>query len=366
MKKSSTKTANNITKSNGILESKKPKKSKRTPNVTLGNDLILKIFMQLDHPDLIRMSILSKYWRKCIIDLELTSLRIAYCYTITNDHLKTVLTRYSKIQKLSLINCPQLSNKCGKHINELKELTDLEIIQCDVTSGLSKTLMPSFMEKLERVQFSYVPVHEKLFSSYQPLQHLKELDLSNNTTITDKIIKVLELNMPNIETLNLSSSSISEPVIEGLVNIRSLKRLSLSFLTRISGKAYASLAKLDPTTNKPLLNKLKRLNISGTSITNDSLKQISKTMTHLKELNLGWCPEITDKGTLYFPMLKRLEILTLEYTLIDMGTFNAFEKMKSLKHISLLGCAHVKKSARAEYAEKHPYFRIINQFNEYL
>lgn len=350
-------------------QKKKGNKQKDTKLVTLQNETIEKIFLYLDHYSLLQMMLLSKYWYNKIKSLDLKVLSLHYCYNLSNKCLRNALSIFPNINELSLHGCPELDNKIYKGIKQLKNLSFLKITNCkNIDNKLFQGLLAQNVQNLVSLKLSSGSFGEKLFDGYTMLENLKKLDLSYNSGVTDKLIKILQTKTPNIEVLKINGcKNISSSGISQLYNLKSLKKLSLGYMdkSKVEPNSFKALTILNEEKLPHLIN-LEYLNVAGTNISNSSTNSICRSLTNLKQLHLGWCPNLNGEGLANLHKLKNLETLTLEFTLIDPSTLKYIDRMKNIKYVSLMGCAIIKRDRRIEYAKERPYLRMINSYADYL
>ena len=147
----------------------------------------------------------------------------------------------------------------------------------------------------------------------QQLTSLTSLNISLCKQITDNTLSTISANLLSLTSLNISGCSNVTgngilSIASNLTNLKILKMRSLRHLTDeciqyITGTSYLSV---------PGLLKLEVLDLQDCQrIKDDSLANISATLTHLKCLNLNFCNEITDHGLLHLSTMSSLRELSL-------------------------------------------------------
>ena len=159
--------------------------------------------------------------------------------------------------------------------------------------------------KLTDSSFSYL-LNRKLSS-------LTSLNISLCKQITDNTLSTISANLSSLLVLNISGCSnitgngilsISSTLNNlKVLKMRSLKHLTDECIEYITGTGYLSI---------PGLLQLEVLDLQDCQrIKDNSLANISATLSHLKCLNLNFCNEITDHGLLHLSTMSSLQELSL-------------------------------------------------------
>lgn len=192
--------------------------------------------------------------------------------------------------------------------------------------------------KLTDSSFSYL-LNRKLSS-------LTSLNISLCKQITDNTLSTISENLPSLTSLNISGCSNVTgngilSISSTLTNLKVLKMRSLRHLTDeciqyITGKSYLKI---------PGLLQLEILDLQDCQrIKDDSLFNISETLTHLKCLNLNFCNEITDHGLLHLSCMPSLQGLSLRLcsNIGDLGIAHlAASSNTQLTSLDVSFCDHI-------------------------
>jgi len=115
---------------------------------------------------------------------------------------------------------------------------------------------------------------------------LKSLYLGSNSWLSDEIIIMYASIFPNLQLLDLKvCREISEGICEVLRKCCKLKHLNLAFCSnmKLHGMNFA-------------VHELEVLNLSNTSVDDETLYAISKSFCGLLQLQLDHCKSVTEKG----------------------------------------------------------------------
>ncbi len=129
---------------------------------------------------------------------------------------------------------------------------------------------------------------------------------------TDKMLAVLAQLLPDLDTLDLRSTGVSDDGLRALAGMKKLRQLSLP----IRNEFTAFAAKSDCT-----------LNGSG-------LVHIGQ-LTELQTLNCGYA-DVTDATVKHLTGLKKLEVLDLSLSLITTAVITTLAELPELKTLTLL------------------------------
>lgn len=186
----------------------------------------------------------------CIPQMHLRELILICCREITSSGITVFVQKQTALLYLDLSQCPQIGDRSLKAVcNGLHKLKVLKLSKCRQIMG------------------------DASISSLYRLPSLEVLDLSACYCITSK-----SLSAGLVETLPLVS----------------LQYLNVSGCTSVHDSFVIKISKVLPN--------LVHLNLNSCSITDVAVYFVSKYMSRLQELHLGWCREITDNGILGRPL----------------------------------------------------------------
>ncbi len=183
-------------------------------------------------------------------------------------------------------------------------------------------------ERIERLAFSQTVGGEEHLDALCRLPELREVDLSQRT-ISDEALKSLA-NCPKLEQLLLQKDPING---SGLQFLNSKKGPPLKVLnvtsTRFGEKGMPYLKGLDT---------LEELIANDCGITDQTLFQNLKGMSHLRKLHLG-LNNISDIGTQALVGIKSLEDVSLHgCNNVGDKTLGYLKSHKSLRRLNVMGC----------------------------
>lgn len=283
---------------------------------------------QLNKLDLSQCDLLTDDGLEHLEELEmLEELSFGWCRSIT-DHGLNIISRQpgrsSALRILRLARCP-ISDDGVAHIRLLSALEELDLNGCSSIGSvrLGKTL--GHLPKLHTLDVSYCP--GILRSSWQgKINALRSLELCYSGVKDVHLSRLVDL--PALEELNLDSCPVGDWAIATLTDgnaIPNLKSLDLAD-TDLSDLGMVHL---------PKFKKLERLSLFYCNITNSGLRPLS-TMTSLRVLNLD-SREIGDDGLFHLRNLTNLRSLDIfSGRVTDVGCAH-LSKIKSLESLELCG-----------------------------
>jgi hypothetical protein len=245
--------------------------------------------------------------------------------------------------------------KKSKHIFYLS--SDIDYIECLFTS------MPSLGQTLESLTVDRNDLNLNI-EFIKKLINLKELNWGG-LSISAKSFYSLLVHCPNLEKLNLRNcqniedSSEEFQLKESLKELKNLALTSSSITMKFLGSLLVhcpNLVKLDlancniiDDTIKELqinenLQKLKELNLGGSSITMKSLNKFLAHCPNLVKLDLNCCKNINDtiEELQINENLEKLKELSLSYSSITMKSLNKFlAHCPNLVKLNLSGCKNI-------------------------
>lgn len=188
------------------------------------------------------------------------------------------------------------------------------------------------------------------------IKQLRFLDLHRCKLVSDDGIKEIAVNFPNLETLSLRSTCITNEGINALIDhLSNLNEVDLSFL-EISddvlikfSKKFGDLKSLSLCGFKigdecliSILNNLPKLEALDLylceNLTERGLKDVANNLINLKEIDLSSCKRISNIGTL-LKNLKRLEVVMLgKCPQISDKDLAEMEALVNLKILNLQEC----------------------------
>lgn len=241
---------------------------------------------------------------------------------------------------------------------------------------LSRAPWQGRINNVKSLCLSYAGVRDNQMLCFSDLPCLEELNL-DSCLVSDWTIAHLAQNnvTPNLVSLDLADSDLSDSGIRHLAKFTKLKCLSL-FYCNVSDSGLRHLAQLTSLETLNLdsrdigdeglhhlrhLKNLKALDIFSGRITDSGCFMISKiksleslelcggmisdlgcamlaSLENLTSLNLSQNESITDRGAAALSALSNLRTLNLSNTRVTSAAFDHFEKFTKLQSLALYGC----------------------------
>ena len=158
--------------------------------------------------------------------------------------------------------------------------------------------------RLSELDLSNCNIDDDTVERIPRLPSLRTLSLGRNEKITGK--NVNSSRFPNLESLECSSTSVTDEALEEIGSIRTLKSLSLS-CTCVTDKAIEVISRLQAMKSLDVqstrvtgvglaaLPQLESLSVADTDLSDAGLQEIGK-LRKLKMLDMSECVFITDEG----------------------------------------------------------------------
>jgi len=252
---------------------------------------------------------LSLGWCRCITDLGihvlshqpsrgdyLRTLRLARC--LITDLGISHLSKFLSLEDLDLNGCSQVGSEAlGQTLEKLTNLTSLDVSYCP---QIMRCSWQGKIKSLKSLELCYSDVKNQDISKLTSLPELEELNLDSCRVGDWAIAHFADNNVvPNLTTLDLADTEISDIGMTHLPKFQKLTRLSL-FYCDISNHGLRHLASM---TN------LETLNLDSREISDDGLAYL-RNLTALRSLDI-FSGRITDVGCVHISKIKSLESLEL-------------------------------------------------------
>ena len=277
----------------------------------------VKIFKYLDLKSRISCSTVCNAWHDLMQDSSLyTELNLSDSASEINDaRFLSVIRRYKFfLYHLKLANCIKISSKVLSNLKECKNLQDIDLTACQVTSGVLQDIGVGCP-----------------FVTY--------LNLSNSM-VDDACFAAIAKHFPSMRFLDLSNcSALSEAGFYYLVTSRSLKGLAhfnLSGCSKINGNCLANIGQCCLNLTSLILDCIPNL-------TDECISKMAATCGRLRILSLMQAVRLTDKALKYISIsIQQLEKIFIEGNkfITDAGVANLMG-LKNLRHIHLVDCLRV-------------------------
>jgi Leucine-rich repeat (LRR) protein len=264
-----------------------------------------------------------------ILAKKCSKLRLIKLGTNTNAQDFSPLLHLSSLSEIDLLK-PVIG---PSHVDLLAKLTNLRsarIIEAQWEKGFSDKQFDRWAKNLEHLTLSKCKLKDSDIDPFlSKNSSLKSLDLSYNDGITGKFFFNLA-NCPNLTTLNVShSKKVSGKNLESLLSSY-ITDLDLSNCDIKDNKVKGFLSKLPES--------LRRLNLAGNDLSDDSLDKIIENKS-LREIDLSGNINLFEVGK-----LSSMEVVTLKNVVsgktnreeIENGV-NKLLSSKTLRSISISG-----------------------------
>ncbi|KAL9178868.1 hypothetical protein ACHAXT_011841 [Thalassiosira profunda] len=258
--------------------------------------------------DLKQIEELSLGWCRLITDdgLEILSeqpdrskvlrtLRLARC-SLTDYGLHS-LEKLESLEELDLNGCVRISSAAlGDALEKLLHLTSLDVSYCP---GILRSSWQGKIKALRSLELCYSGVRDSQLARLRDLPALEELNLDSCIVADWGIAHLVDNNvMPNLTTLDLADTDISDASMAKLAQFKEMRHLSL-FYCNISNRGLSMLASME---------NLEVLNLDSRDIGDDGLRYLRNLP--LRSLDL-FSSRVTDLGCAYLSKIKSLRSLEL-------------------------------------------------------
>lgn len=300
----------------------------------------------------------------------LRTLRLARC-DITDVGLE-YLKKLKQLEDLDLNGCTVGSLALGETLKELLYLTSLDISYCP---GILCASWQGKINALRSLELCYSGVQNSHLSHLRSLPLLEILNLDSCIVADWGIAHLVDNNVcPNLITLDLADTDISDAAMPKIAQFRHLRHLSL-FYCNISNRGLSYLVSMKslevlnldsreigndglkylqdlPLTSLDLFSSrvtdigcvylskietLTSLELCGGGISDLGCSQIA-TMSSLTSLNLSQNESITNCGAAALSALTNLEALNLSNTSVNSNALKFFEGLLKLQSLAMYGC----------------------------
>ncbi|KAJ5894046.1 hypothetical protein N7495_005737 [Penicillium taxi] len=303
-----------------------------------------------------------------------------------SDGTVVPFTQCKRIERLTLTNCSQISDKGvsdlvegNRHLQAL-DVTDLQMLTDHTIYVLARNC-----PRLQGLNISNCNkiTDESLLVLSQSCRHIKRLKLNGVTNVTDTVINSFAQNCPAILEIDLHGCKqiTSATVTTLLTTLRHLRELRLAHCTEISSWAFTDLSQnikldslriLDLTACELVGDEAVERIISAAPrlrnlvlakcrfITNRSLRAISKLGKNLHYVHLGHCSLITDDAVIeLIKACNRIRYIDLACcTELTDDTVIHLAALPKLRRIGLVKCAKITNFGIKAFTFKHPHHRL--------
>ncbi len=250
--------------------------------------------------------------------------RWLFCCRKPAEYKMTWETIRARFPRLTELNCTD----CRVQNNTLSILSELPLTSLNFSRCTKITSLASLVARCQSIEVLYLngctALKKVVFSECGQLMRLQQLNLSGCTQLANSDIRPLQ-RLSTIVNLDLSSIAIDDSDLEELPT--SLTHLNLNNTSITNFGMQQLLIRL------PNLISLK---LSGTAISNAGLAPIGRLL-NLRELDLSYTA-ITDEGLRFLPNLTRLRTLNIGHN--QNITNNAYFSLQQLPYGCNIKAAH--------------------------
>ncbi|XP_022079621.1 F-box/LRR-repeat protein 20-like [Acanthaster planci] len=304
---------------------------------------------------------------------------------VSHKQLCAVLGRASLLKSLSLRGREELSLGEMQALASCPLLTDLNLGFCDNVNGRVLDEIIRCCLHLEVINMEGCErIDDDVASQFPSLPHLKALNLSHCTKMTDDGVMAIskgcrlleELNVDGIpwitdravdvlasqraQTLRaiyLDGAELTDVSIRSLMGCPLLHTLSLSFCEQLTDKALSMLEMLDHLSHL----RLKR----GVEFSEEALHRFFECgrVDQLTILDLSECSELMDKGVTSIArrcrQLRRLALCWC-WNISDAGIKEIVDNCSQLRHLDIVGLDKVKGQCLSRIPESLPQLTFLD------
>lgn len=216
------------------------------------------------------------------------------------------------------------------HITRLTELPSLEEINLDscpvgdwtITHLADNDVVPNLVS----LDLADTDLSDLGMVKIAKFQSLKRLSLFYCNIANSSLGHLTSLS--NLEVLNLDSRHIGD---EGLLHLRSLRNLKALdiFSGKVTDYGCIHIAKI---------KSLESLELCGGGISDTGCATLAAHLKNLVSLNLSQNERITNRGAGSLAVLSKLKALNLSNTRVNSGALVYLSELRNLKSLALYGC----------------------------
>jgi uncharacterized protein YjbI with pentapeptide repeats len=293
------------------------------------------------------------------IKLEhLIEINMSFCSNLTDDHLKKLIEKCPKLQKINLSNTKITGKAFASGDIKLEHLTEIDISDC---ANLTDDKLKMLLEKcpnLQIIKLSNITITGAAFdSAVIKLEDLKEIDISECKNLTDDNLQRLIQKCPNLQKINLSKTKITGVAFDsGAINLEHLTEIDISYCYNFKGDHLKMLLEKNPH--------LQKINLEATGITCTVFESEAIQLEQLTEINISGIQNFTAED------LKRLsekcpnlQKINLASRNITGAAFDSDIKLEQVTEICLANCTNLTDEDLKRLIEKCPNLQKINLSN---
>ncbi|NOX55016.1 MAG: hypothetical protein GXP27_11385 [Planctomycetes bacterium] len=253
---------------------------------------------------------------------DLEKLQI-YNFRALNDELSAKLAGLKKLKSLALTNSIISDSTVKLIADSFPHLKELDLsYNTNLTNGALKEI--ARLTDLERLTLVQNRFNDLGTSHLAKLVRLRVLDLRGNMEAGDMTLEVVG-QLPRLEVFKHRSSTVSDYGVETLAQSKTLRSLLMQDFG-ITGQAGQTLAQMESLTELEIFRcqgftsdgvlalkgmKLTRLKLRDLPAIDDMAMEVFDELPQLKRLELHELASVTDDGLAHLEALKSLEVLDI-------------------------------------------------------
>ena len=286
--------------------------------------------------------------RRCKL---LRRVKLYGCDNVEDEALLALTEHCPSLLEVDLIHCPKISDKSVREIwSKSFQMRELRLAHCtDLTdnafpSARGTTGVPMLGTSHSHSSRSGLVSTATFASESAPISRgaspgigAREGGLASSSSIGGDLAQTRLFD--HLRVLDLTScTSISDDAVEGIVaNVPRLKNLALTKCTRLTDEALYSIAKLGKN-----LHYLHLGHVSN--ITDRAVTHLARSCTRLRYIDVACCPNLTDLSVTEIannmPKLRRIGLVKV-INLTDQAIYGLVDRYNSLERIHLSYCENV-------------------------
>lgn len=203
--------------------------------------------------------------------IHLEEITLDYCTELTDKAIQQLVSFNSTLRYLSMSGCKITDNAIRYVAGYCARLVTLNVKECDMLTDYTITVIAQRCKGLEAFDGScggrYTDASAQQLALYS--HQLKSLSLARSAAITNASLGSIALGCSRIESLNINGTQVSDEGLKQLVtSCRNLKQLDVSFCKRLTVDGIRLLL-----TNCPSLQKLA---MWGITVPDDIMLRLSR------------------------------------------------------------------------------------------
>lgn len=274
----------------------------------------------------------------------LRRVKLCGCDNIDDEALIALAEHCPSLLEVDLIHCPKVSDRSVREIwSRSFQMRELRLAHCtELTDNAFPSARGTTGVPMLGTSHSRSGIAERVFSSdsapgsrgASPGLGARDAGLTRSLSIpSDGRL------FDHLRILDLTScTSISDAAVEGIVaNVPRLKNLALTKCTRLTDESLYSIAKLGKN-----LHYLHLGHVSN--ITDRAVTHLARSCTRLRYIDVACCPNLTDLSVTEIannmPKLRRIGLVKV-INLTDQAIYGLVDRYNSLERIHLSYCENV-------------------------